>query len=294
MTATADHGDDVEIDLNPDHVGSQAADAEQGCDEFGGGLGSDQDGWVFVLPSQGDPDAHFNSLSATFEDNDGNEVTLGATILSGSGDNKATIVTDAGWTLLGATASVNTDNPDQVDSFNLTHACAGEPEEPPTTEPPTTEPPTTEPPTTEPPTTEPPTTEPPTTEPPTTEPPTTEPPTTEPPTTEPPTTEPPTTEPPTTEPPTTEPPSTEPPTTEPPSTEPLTTEPPSSESPSAQPPSTESPAAEGTTPDETESDATNLDRTGNDLTPFLLIAGMLLAAGLGALYLARRGRGRTT
>jgi LPXTG-motif cell wall-anchored protein len=73
-------------------------------------------------------------------------MTLDATIGGGPGTSKATIVTDAGWTLIGATASINT-TADGPDSFNLTHACPGVPEEP-TTEEPTTGEPTTEEPTT--------------------------------------------------------------------------------------------------------------------------------------------------
>jgi hypothetical protein len=135
MTATADHGDDVEVSINPGNVPTTAADAEQGCDEFGGSAGENMDGWVFVLPAEGDPDAHFNSLTATFEDDEGNEVTREATISEGPGTSKATVVTPAGWTLIGATASINTVE-GGADSFNLTHACAGVPEEP--TEEPTT------------------------------------------------------------------------------------------------------------------------------------------------------------
>jgi hypothetical protein len=135
-TAIASHGEDAEISLNPDHEGSLATDAEEGCDEFGGSAGENSDGWVFVLPAQGDPDAHFNSVTATFEDEEGNEVTRDATLVDGSGGNKAIVVTPAGWTLISATASINTTEPDMVDSFNLTHACPGVPEEP--TEEPTT------------------------------------------------------------------------------------------------------------------------------------------------------------
>jgi hypothetical protein len=135
MTATADHGQDVEVSINSGNVPTTAEDAEQGCDEFGGSAGENMDGWVFVLPSGGDPDAHFNSLTATFEDEEGNEVTREATISGGPGTSKATIVTPAGWTLIDATASINTVE-GGPDSFNLTHACAGVSEEP--TEEPTT------------------------------------------------------------------------------------------------------------------------------------------------------------
>jgi LPXTG-motif cell wall-anchored protein len=262
MTAIASHGDDVNIDLNPDHEESLATDAEEGCEEFGGSAGENSDGWVFVLPAQGDPDAHFDSVTATFRDTEGNLVTREATIVDGK---KATIVTPAGWTLVSATASINTTEPDQVDSFNLTHACPGVPEEP--TEEPTTPDETT------------------TDEEPTTPDETT---TDEEPTTPDETT---TGEEPTTpdEPTTGE----EPTTPDQPTTGDEPTTPDREE--------TTSPMAEDTTPlkpdespaprdDSPEPDS--LNQTGSDLTVLLAAAAALVFAGLGALYLVRRRFGR--
>lgn len=186
MTASASHGTDIDVSINPGNIPTTAEAFGGGCDNLPE-LGEFEDGWVFVLPAEGDPGAHFNSLSATFEDNEGGEQTLGATLVDGSGDNKAYVVTEAGWTLIGASASINTTE-GGADSFNLTHACAGTipPEEPPPEEPPPEEPPPEEPPPEEPPPEEPPPEEPPAEEPPAEEPPAEEPPAEEPPAEEPP------------------------------------------------------------------------------------------------------------
>ena len=253
MTATADHGEDVEVSINPGNVPTTAADFEQGCDEFGGSAGENMDGWVFVLPSQGDPDAHFNSVTATFEDDEGNSVTREATITGGPGTSKATIVTPAGWTLIDATASINTVE-GGADSFNLTHACAGVPEEP-TEEPTTPDEPTTgeEPTTPDEPTTgeEPTTPDEPTT------------------------------------------PGEEPTTPDQPTTaeEPTTPDREETTSPMAEdttpPKQDESPAPRDDSPE-----PDSLNQTGSDLTVLLAAAAALVFAGLGALYLVRRRFGR--
>jgi hypothetical protein len=139
-----------QIEINPGNVPTTAAGFEtQSCENLPD-TGDDEDGWVFVLPASAGAEGNFISLTATFEDSEGGVHNLDATNVSGSGDNKAFIVTPAGWTLTGAVATV--EDPGEGAFFNLTHACAGVPEEP-TTEEPTTEEPTTEEPTTEEPTT---------------------------------------------------------------------------------------------------------------------------------------------
>lgn len=264
MTASASHGEDLDVSINPGNVPTTA--------EFGGGcdnlpeLGEFEDGWVFIVPSEGDPDAHFNSVSATFEDNEGNEQTLGGTLVEGSGDNKAYIVTEAGWTLIGGSASINTTE-GGADSFNLTHACPGTPppEEPPPEEPPPEEPPPEEPPPEEPPPEEPPPEEPPAEEPPPEEPPAEEPP------------------------------AEEPPAEEPPAEEPQAEEPPAEEPPAEEPPAEEPPAQEEEqepAPEEEAEPPAQLPQTGEELTGLLLAAGALTAAGLGA-YLFGRRHGRS-
>jgi LPXTG-motif cell wall-anchored protein len=74
-------------------------------------------------------------VTATFEDENGDQQVLntGANggIVSGSGDNKAYIISPAGWTLIDAEAEV--ENPDEGAFFNLTHTCPGKPGDSPTT-----------------------------------------------------------------------------------------------------------------------------------------------------------------
>ena len=111
------------IYINPGNVPTTAAGFEnQSCENVS--PGEFEDGWVFVLPASAGVDGNFTSLTATFEDEDGVQHTLGATIISGSGNNKAFIITPAGWTLISASAEV--EDPDEGAFFNLTHACAGE------------------------------------------------------------------------------------------------------------------------------------------------------------------------
>lgn len=158
-----------QIEINPGNVPTTAAGFEnQSCENLPD-LGENEDGWVFVLPSSAGAEGNFISLTATFEDSEGGTHERSATVINGSGDNKAYIVTPAGWTLISAVATV--EEPDEDAFFNLTHACPGVPEEP--TEEPTTDEPTTDEPTTDEPTTDEPTTDEPTTEGPTTDEPTT-------------------------------------------------------------------------------------------------------------------------
>ncbi|GAA2144303.1 LPXTG cell wall anchor domain-containing protein [Glycomyces algeriensis] len=300
------------IDINDGNVPTTAEGFKtHSCDQIPGGTAAWLDGWVFVLPSSVKAEGNFEYIEAVFQDEDGNVIRYDTEddggIVSGSGDNKAYIVTPAGLTLIDAEARVNLKEDNKKGKepeFNLTHACPAT-EQPPGEETPTEEPssPTEEPssPTEEPssPTEEPssPTEEPssPTEEPssPTEEPssPTEEPssPTEEPssPTEEPssPTEEPssPTEEPssPTEEPssPTEEPSS---PTEEPSSPVESSSAAPSSEAPSSQAPSSSTPGQASTTPA-----GNSLPSTGSSLT-YALGAGALLAAGIALLVVQRR------
>ncbi|MCC3762520.1 hypothetical protein K3N28_05485 [Glycomyces sp. TRM65418] len=120
----------VTIPINPGNVPTTAAGFEDvSCENLPDGLPADVDGWVFVLPASAGADGNFVSVTATFEDEDGDERVRNTAdhgaIVSGSGDNKAYIIAPAGWTLVEAEAEVN--DPDDGAKFNLTHACPGEP-----------------------------------------------------------------------------------------------------------------------------------------------------------------------
>lgn len=128
---------EVTIPINEGNVPTTAGGAGTiSCDNIPADeISNDQDGWVFVLPDSAGVEGNFISVTATFEDENGEEqvYTTGANggIVSGSGDNKAYIITPAGWTLIDAEAQVTDPEPDAF--FNLTHACPGKPGEEPTT-----------------------------------------------------------------------------------------------------------------------------------------------------------------
>ncbi|MEV0649740.1 LPXTG cell wall anchor domain-containing protein [Phytomonospora sp. NPDC050363] len=117
------------ISLRDAHQGTKAADfGKPSCDQVPGGPLTGQDGWVFVLPGAVGAEGNFLSLTVTFADLGGVEHVVqipGASggIVSGSGDNKAYAITEAGWTLVDATAVVEGGNPNGI--FNLTHTCPG-------------------------------------------------------------------------------------------------------------------------------------------------------------------------
>ncbi|MFG3343194.1 hypothetical protein [Glycomyces sp. NPDC048151] len=119
------------IFINDGNVPTTAEDFEnQSCDNIPpGDIDNDEDGWVFVLPASAGAEGNFISVTALFEDEDGDPQLLDTDndggIVSGSGDNKAYIVSPAGWTLIDASAEV--EDPDDDAFFNLTHACPGEP-----------------------------------------------------------------------------------------------------------------------------------------------------------------------
>ncbi|WP_158630497.1 LPXTG cell wall anchor domain-containing protein [Glycomyces terrestris] len=128
------HAEVVTIPINPGNVPTTAADHEdQSCDNLPDDLGENVDGWVFVLPASAGAEGNFLYIIAEFEDENGDTVYYDTDadggIVSGSGDNKAYIITPAGLTLVGAEAEVN--DPDEGADFNLTHACAGTPGEEP-------------------------------------------------------------------------------------------------------------------------------------------------------------------
>lgn len=113
------------IDINPGNVPTTAAGFKnKKCDpNQGGGPIDGKDIWVFVLPGNHNTTGDFISVTADFGVN--GSVTITA---AGDPDNfdnggpstsKAWIVTDAGWTLEGATAEIS----GTADKFNLTHTC---------------------------------------------------------------------------------------------------------------------------------------------------------------------------
>lgn len=119
------------IAINDGNVSTTAMEFEdQSCDNIPpGDISKTEDGWVFVLPASADAEGNFISVTAFFEDGNGDEQILNTAddggIVDGSGDNKAYIVSPPGWTLVDAEAEV--EDPDDDAFFNLTHACPGKP-----------------------------------------------------------------------------------------------------------------------------------------------------------------------
>jgi len=118
------------ISINPGNVPATAAHYSQECSaELGGGPYAGKDVWVFNLPGNADRSGSFTSIKAAFDtDGDGKSdttVVIDAGAADGDdivtvGHSKAYAITDAGWTLIGATATVTGD----ADKFVLTHTCA--------------------------------------------------------------------------------------------------------------------------------------------------------------------------
>jgi hypothetical protein len=121
------------ININPGNVPTTAAAKGGGCAEAGE-VGANQDGWVFVLPRAMGKDAFFISVTAHFEDGSSFNTGAHGGVDSTKGTSKAWIITPAGLNLTGASAEVENLDPPKgqigKESFNLTHACAGEPTEP--------------------------------------------------------------------------------------------------------------------------------------------------------------------
>jgi hypothetical protein len=121
----------VTIPVNDGNVPTMAADFDDlSCDNIPpGDISKTEDGWVFVLPASAGAEGNFISVTAFFEDGDGDLHILDTDddggIVDGSGDNKAYIVSPPGWTLIDAEAEV--EDPDDDAFFNLTHTCPGKP-----------------------------------------------------------------------------------------------------------------------------------------------------------------------
>lgn len=110
--------------------------SKHSCDQVPGDTADWLDGWVFVLPSSVPADGNFKYIEAVFQDEDGNvlryDTNADGGIVSGSGDNKAYIVTPPGLTLIDADAEVDLTDDDKIDKlkFNLTHTCPATEDEP--------------------------------------------------------------------------------------------------------------------------------------------------------------------
>jgi LPXTG-motif cell wall-anchored protein len=121
------------IAINPGNVPATAANYEQDCDpKLGGGPHPGKDVWVFNLPGKEDRSGSFTFIKAMFDtDGDGKtDITVVVDRGAADGDDiveighsKAYAVTAAGWTLLGADATVTGD----AKFFVLTHTCAAKP-----------------------------------------------------------------------------------------------------------------------------------------------------------------------
>jgi LPXTG-motif cell wall-anchored protein len=140
-------GDTTVIYINDGNVPTTAAGFEnQGCDQVPDDTAAWLDGWVFVLPESVKAEGNFEYIEATFQDEDGNVLRYDTEgdggIVSGSGNNKAYIITPAGLTLIDAEAEVKLKERkgnDKEPEFNLTHACPAT-EEPPGEETPSEDP----------------------------------------------------------------------------------------------------------------------------------------------------------
>jgi hypothetical protein len=113
------------ISINPGNVATSAAGfGNHSCDaNQGGGPYPGQDVWVFVLPGNHDTTGDFLSITANFGVNGTVTITTAANpgnfANGGPATSKAWIVTPAGWTLVGATATIS----GTASFFNLTHTC---------------------------------------------------------------------------------------------------------------------------------------------------------------------------
>ncbi|MFI5894951.1 LPXTG cell wall anchor domain-containing protein [Actinoplanes sp. NPDC051513] len=136
--AAAANASEGSISINPGNVPATAAHYEHDCDpKLGGGPYPGKDVWVFNLPGNKDHSGSFTSIDAVFDiDGDGKSdttVVVDAGAADGDdiveiGHSKAYAITDAGWTLLGASATVT----GGAEFFVLTHTCAAKPTTTPT------------------------------------------------------------------------------------------------------------------------------------------------------------------
>lgn len=124
--------DDTTVDIKADQVPTTAAEFdEQECDGPFGNLAEDQDGWHFIL-TQYSGELSELSMSFDFEDGSGTPVSIDADPAEfdrpGMSDTvHLSLVTDAGWTLVGAQAAGPADGFGGNSQFNLSHTCPGVP-----------------------------------------------------------------------------------------------------------------------------------------------------------------------
>jgi hypothetical protein len=126
---------DTTIPLHEDHKGSTAAgfpthECEGQLPETPG-----KDGWHFVLPASGDPDAEFVSLTLTYTDTADQTQTVQVPpggVIDGM---HAYVFTPAGWTLEDGTATITSAAGEGPDDFVLSHTCPAGPSESPSTSP---------------------------------------------------------------------------------------------------------------------------------------------------------------
>jgi len=127
----------VDLGLNPDHKDKLAGYFEQKCDdERFAGREEDEDAWHFVVPGGG----AFTSITVTFDtdgvkdDNPADDVTFTGTPAvpgdfvfydAGGEDKHAYLFTPAGYRTVSGTATAT-----KGDMFNVSHACAGKPDDP--------------------------------------------------------------------------------------------------------------------------------------------------------------------
>jgi hypothetical protein len=141
-------GDTTTIEINPGNVPTTAAGfSKTSCDQVPGSTPDWLDGWVFVLPESVKAEGNFDYIEAVYQDEGGNVLRFNTAddggIVSGSGNNKAYIITPAGLTLIDAQAEVELkeddgkeNGKDKEPQFNLTHTCPATEDEPePTTSP---------------------------------------------------------------------------------------------------------------------------------------------------------------
>jgi hypothetical protein len=132
-SATATGAADHTIAINPGNVPAVAADYEHECaGNLGGGPIPGKDVWVFNLPGNANKTGVFTSISAAFDTNDDGQPDTTVVIDPGAADgddivfvghSKAYAITAAGWTLVGATATIT----GEADKFVLTHTCPATP-----------------------------------------------------------------------------------------------------------------------------------------------------------------------
>ncbi|WIN00151.1 LPXTG cell wall anchor domain-containing protein [Actinoplanes oblitus] len=118
------------IPINGGNVPATAANYEHECSaQLGGGPYPGKDVWVFNLPGKAATTGSFTSIRAMFDTNGDGKSDSTVVIDAGAADgddivtvghSKAYVITDAGWTLIDANATIT----GKADKFVLTHTCA--------------------------------------------------------------------------------------------------------------------------------------------------------------------------